>query len=273
MAPELSDCCGALVTVKGDTTQHWECRACKKPCDLTPQPALQLASVFLVGVQDEWHAIDAPATALRCELHAWAVCGAVVRQAEPDQPYDFTAYPVSLGACPECLWTVAARTDALDAALATLGHPLAHDIAAAVLNEAGRRELDLYDAPEMIDLLTAVSRHAPARLVSEECRDGDCEHEGDCPGRSACAACSLQAGSWAGEWEGQYRDECAITSPCAPLLALAAHFGVVAPAAPASEVQVDPADLRAMLAHAYGSMTGDDRPVFNRLAQAAGLVR
>ena len=36
MAPDLSACCAALVTVVGDTTQHWECRACQQPCDLMP---------------------------------------------------------------------------------------------------------------------------------------------------------------------------------------------------------------------------------------------
>lgn len=44
MPPELSACCGALVTVEGEPgeTQFWSCRACKKPCDVmsaAPLPA------------------------------------------------------------------------------------------------------------------------------------------------------------------------------------------------------------------------------------------
>ena len=31
--PELSDCCGAPVVVRGRTTQHWECTRCGEPCD------------------------------------------------------------------------------------------------------------------------------------------------------------------------------------------------------------------------------------------------
>ena len=36
----VSDCCGGRVRVAGRTTQHYECRACGKPCDAVPgQPA------------------------------------------------------------------------------------------------------------------------------------------------------------------------------------------------------------------------------------------
>ena len=29
-----SDCCGAKLNAVGGVTQHWECRACGRPCDL-----------------------------------------------------------------------------------------------------------------------------------------------------------------------------------------------------------------------------------------------
>ena len=31
---ELSDCCGAEVIVKGDTTKYYICNSCDKPCSL-----------------------------------------------------------------------------------------------------------------------------------------------------------------------------------------------------------------------------------------------
>ena len=34
LAESLSDCCGALVTVEGRTTQYHKCTACGKACDL-----------------------------------------------------------------------------------------------------------------------------------------------------------------------------------------------------------------------------------------------
>ena len=37
----------------------------------------------------------------------------------------------------------------------------------------------------------------------------------------ACGACSLQAGGWAGEWEGQFT--LTVPAPCRVLLALTAH--------------------------------------------------
>lgn len=193
---------------------------------------LQIA--FLSGVQDGFHAVgNAPDALKSCTDHAWSVCGQIVRVAWSAEqfpvPYSPGEAPQSLDPCPACMWEVAARTDTLEAVLATLGDPLAHDVATAILNEA-HRDLAL-DDPAVLQLLTAVTRHSPALLVAEDCAEGDCDHpSGEHPGqREACRACSLQDGSWAGEWDGQYRPECTIPSPCAPLLALAASFGVAVP--------------------------------------------
>jgi hypothetical protein len=188
---------------------------------------------FLTGAHHGWHAIDASPYNAGCTAHAWSACGEIVRLAKCElQPYDPLTVPVSHDPCPACRWTVAARTGTLDAALAELKNPLANEVAAAILNEACRDRLDddgdsPLDDPQMLHLLAAVSRHAPVLLLSEACAEGDCGHgEFLCGERYACRACSLQAGSWAGEWEGQYLEECTILAPCAPLLALAAHYGV-----------------------------------------------
>jgi hypothetical protein len=192
---------------------------------------------FLAGVlTDGWHAVDpASRPGAACRWHSVALCGAIVRIARGDlQPYRPAEPPVSHDRCPACRWTVAAKTGTLHEALAELADPLAVDVAAAILDKACRDLLDddeaTLDGPALIQLLAHVSRHEPGRLVGEECAEGACGHpEGQCPGRDACRACSLQAGSWAGEREGQFRDECTILSPCGPLLAAAAHYGVEVP--------------------------------------------
>ena len=186
---------------------------------------------FVTGVQQGWHAIDATPFP-GCGKHAWALCGAIVRMAgEKYQPYDPSSVPVSYDYCPLCRWTVAAATGDFDAALRDLGHPLAIATATAILEQSGRLEQGV-DDPATIQLLAAVAAHTPVLLVTEDaaeeggclgCVDPPCH---GCSGRLACKACSLQEGSWAGEWEGMYRQACTIEAPCAVLLALAEHAGV-----------------------------------------------
>jgi hypothetical protein len=187
---------------------------------------------FRTGVQNGWHAIDAEPYFPGCGEHAGALCSVLVRVAgERFQPYNPSSVPVSYDPCPVCRWTVAAVTDDYSTALAELGHPLARSIATAILDRSGRLEQGV-DDPATVQLLAHVSRHAPIALVAEACSEGDCEHvangdePGKCPDLLACKACSLQAGSWAGEWEGQYRPECLIEAPCAVLLALGKSAGV-----------------------------------------------
>lgn len=209
---------------------------------------------FLTGLQNGWHAVDPEGLQPGCGTHRWAVCGKVVRLALKFGAYDPGSTPVTYGPCHLCSWIVAARTGTLDAALARLADPVAHDAAADFLNAAGRDYRE-HDDPALMQLLAAVSDHAPVRLVSEECGDGDCEHEGDCPADSACRACSLQAGSWAGEWEGTYRSECTIPAPCAVLLALAeaARRAVAEAAAP-------PPDLKHERVAVYAYADNCDHP-------------
>jgi hypothetical protein len=201
--------------------------------DPGPLPAEITTPEFLAGVApDGLHAIGVGAllALAGCTAHAWAVCGTLVQPVAGGQRYEPAAVPWP--ACPECRWMAAARTNTQAAALAAMGDPLAQAVAAAILVRARDEGRDLDDA-RALQLLAHVSRHEPARLVDEGCAEGDHDgHEpGQCPGRDACRACSLQAGSWAGEREGQFLGECTILSPCGPLLALAAHFAVAVPGA------------------------------------------
>jgi hypothetical protein len=247
--------------------------------DPGPLPGDITLPQFLVGVQQSWHAIDPAAMAFQgglggCREHGPALCGAIVRIARDDlQPYRPAEPPVSLDRCPACRWTAAARTGTLHEALAELADPLASAVAAAILDRACRELLEdderTLDDPRTIQLLAHVSRHEPVRLVDEECAEGSCDHaEGQCPGRDGCAACSLRSGSWAGEREGQFLDECTVLSPCGPLLALAAHFGIPAKGAP---VTVSAGDLAEVLGDAEGFIGGKDNAAFSRLAAAAGV--
>jgi hypothetical protein len=204
------------------------------------------AGGYLTGVQDGWHAIDPAGVRMNCGLHHWAVCGKPARMALVDdgsvpRPYDPAAYPVKWDPCPDCSWSVAARTGDLDAAVAALAPsgddlaallaisprlPMLANLTAGAIVAAAADDDAEPDDPATLHLLAAVSRHAPVLLASEACTDGECGHHGRCPGPAACRACSLQAGDWAGEWQGQYMRECTIPAPCAVLLALAVHFGV-----------------------------------------------
>lgn len=213
-----------------------------------------LKTAFLAGVQDEWHAIEAGPLGA-CTDHAWSLCGQIVRVAWTAEqfpvPYSPGEPPQSHDPCPACMWEVAARTDTFEAVLATLADPLAHDTAAAILNQASQGLDDdhaQFDDDHALQLLAAVTRHAGVTLAAEDCSDGTCDHgDGECPTARACAACSLQAGPWAGEWEGQYLAECTIPAPCAPLLAIAATYGAAAPA----EAAGDPRDHAVMVSRAH----------------------
>lgn len=215
-----------------------------------------LETALIAGVQDGWHAIEPLGVRmggwLGCNDHASALCGATVRIArdenDAERPYSPGEPPQSHDPCPACMWEVAARTDTFEAVLATLADPLAHEVATAILNDALIAEgtAGPFDNDHALQVLTAVTRHCPVQLVEEGCGEGDCDHEdGECPSSPACRACSLQAGPWAHSWEGQYMDECTIAAPCAPLLAIAAHYGLPeVPAGPVIRYKITAADLR-----------------------------
>jgi hypothetical protein len=88
-------------------------------------------------------------------------------------------------------------------------------------------------------LLAHATRHRPVVLLPEGCRDGDCDcgcdndlceephdDEAACYTETAtvgCESCSIQSGSWEGEWAGRY--ECTVSAPCSALLAMAKKYG------------------------------------------------
>ncbi|HEX6359499.1 hypothetical protein [Actinophytocola sp.] len=92
------------------------------------------------------------------------------------------------------------------------------------------------DHPVTVQLLAHVTAHEPRLLVPEACAEDECHHmPADAPdgwrcplpdARVACAACSTLAGSWAGEWQGTFLDQCTVTAPCGVLLTVAQHYGV-----------------------------------------------
>jgi hypothetical protein len=78
-----------------------------------------------------------------------------------------------------------------------------------------------------------VTAHTPRILLPEDCADNHCDHDrdddGQCPRPDAalgCAACSVVAGGWAGEWQGQFTTECTITAPCEVLRGIARHYDI-----------------------------------------------
>lgn len=163
------------------------------------------------------------------------------------------------GLCGYCGWaiaietgTVQARLDALTptgqthAALARLiGDPLmARRLCEAVIARASDPDAEYeLDHGATIQILATITRHAPTLGLPEDCAEGSCDHRhagsagqaldtpldasGECdyPVASAvCPACTLRAGGWAGEWEGQFMDECYIHAPCQVLATIAAHY-------------------------------------------------
>lgn len=135
-------------------------------------------------------------------------------------------------ACLECVWWHAIYTNTVDAQLARLGDGAGRELAVAIARAilAAAPDDCEVDHPATVDLLAAVTAHAGESLVGEECAEGSCEHRGDgipCPTTvGACRACSVQAGGWAGEWEGQYRPEATVIGPCSLMRAMAAHYGI-----------------------------------------------
>jgi hypothetical protein len=152
--------------------------------------------------------------------------------------------------CHECAWAAAIRVGTLDAELARLGRadrtqtdpalmeapePLAARVARAIVAAKSAPGADCeLDHPATVQLLGAVSAHAPTRLIAEECAEGGCEHPGaqPCPTVAvACLTCSQLTGGWAGEWEGMCMPECTVAAPCEVLRTLAAHYGITPEAA------------------------------------------
>jgi hypothetical protein len=189
------------------------------------------------------------------------LCGLAVQVAQDYDGFDRRRFDRT---CPTCAWTHAVRTGtgtgtvavavavavavefAELAALSGSGpvststsgeldlpvpHGAAARVAAAVLAAADADAPGSdYDRthPATVQLLATVTAHAPTALLDADCAEGGCEHNSEpCPiAAVACPACSVRAGSWAGEWEGVYQRECTIPGPCEVLRTIAAHHHV-----------------------------------------------
>ena len=221
---------------------------------------------LLTGIRDGlWHAVERivpprPAPALSTPARSTparsagpvqgvTLCGLAVQVAQDYDGFDRRRFDRT---CPTCAWTHAVRTEAVAVEFAELAalsgsgpvststsgsgeldlpvpHGAAARVAAAVLAAADAPGSD-YDRthPATVQLLATVTAHAPTALLDADCAEGGCEHNSEpCPiAAVACPACSVRAGSWAGEWEGVYQRECTIPGPCEVLRTIAAHHHV-----------------------------------------------
>lgn len=192
--------------------------------------AAATTTTYLCGLEaDEVHAVADVKTQR-------AVCGALTRLASKWGNYR-DGLPASLALtghlCPACAWAVALErgttaTELEHWVICGADGP-AGDLAARTAQTVLDRIADDFDGdPAEARLLVSISRHWPVQLLQEDCAEDECDHDNaeECAqaGSVACPACSVLAGSEAGEWEGQY--ELPVTAPCSALTAIAAHVDV-----------------------------------------------
>ena len=226
------------------------------PPGLNPDALIAVQFVTGVGDGHMWHAIDrdqAEHKVAQAAGVAAAVCGALARLTKYGV-YDRAALPVAYGPCPLCAWTVAIATSSTErelrllapdahtaGALARASAPafLAVNICRAVLaHESSPDAEGGLDHEATVQILGHATSHRPTLALAEDCAENDraCRHRPpaadnswrcDYPGAEAlCLACSLRAGAWAGELEGDVMDECRVTAPCGVLRALADRYGI-----------------------------------------------
>lgn len=150
--------------------------------------------------------------------------------------------------CPYCAWAVATVTLTTDVELDAvtpsklelpalarlLPEPnVTRRLCEAILREhLVQRENGSDTLPLMVQLLAHATEHRPILLLPVGCAERDCDHEteAECHDEAttvACATCSVLAGSWAGEWEGQI--EVAVPAPCSAFTALVQRYGAEVP--------------------------------------------
>lgn len=178
------------------------------------------------------------------ELEALTECGIKAAVAIKWGSWSRSSPHARIGLCPHCAWSVAIATGTIHdelaslipdsetvAALAAAGIDphLVPALCSAIVATASEPRVEFPVAhPRTRDLLGHVTAHAPSVLVHEPCAEGGCDHTATdpCPTQIACPTCSLRAGTWAGEWEGQFDAACTVTYPCTVLLTVAAHYGL-----------------------------------------------
>jgi hypothetical protein len=198
-------------------------------------------TTFRIGIADRLHAIACDPTDPATGRHYPTACGgtAVIatewgmfRRGNPHlRPHDL---------CAHCTWTVALADGTEEQELAAIRPTPAEatvwgrllpdphlldstcrTILAARAEEAGYDE----DHPRWAQLLGHVTAHRPEVLTTEDCAERCCDHpdEAACYADDvtlACPTCSVKAGPWAGEWEGQA--EIVVPAPCSVLTVMGA---------------------------------------------------
>lgn len=217
-----------------------------------------LLASYVVGVGDGYHAVTRTAAQRATgggdrHIRAMAACHAylvqVIHRGGAFRDFQRGAAPLDHGSvCPDCAWVVALNQDGIAAELAALTPTgRQHDALArllpdplitvhlceAILRAQRSAHLD-QDDPLTLQLLAHASRHAPEIAIPEDCGEGSCDHRPENANQSwecwypdaavVCPTCSVRAGSWAGEWEGQYAAECTVASPCSVLVALTTRY-------------------------------------------------
>lgn len=174
-----------------------------------------------------------------------AECGRTVRIAQDWGVFERGNEKVDrLGACVRCAWTVAVATGTTNPELAALvpASVAEHDALMRLLLkpflflDICRKLLaDMEDeAPDgrFVQLLTAATEHRPIVLLDGLCSEDSCDHDekpADCWADAdtvACGACTISAGSWAGEYEG-YTEVLIPAEECPVLPGMAKALGVV----------------------------------------------
>lgn len=150
-----------------------------------------------------------------------AECGRTVRIAKDWGVFERGNEKVDrLGACVRCAWTVALATGTAGRELEAIragGVPWLDAMERLLPTpwlylEICRKLLaDMEDeAPDgrFVQLLTAATEHRPIVLLDGLCSEDSCDHDEKPAGcwadadTVACGACTISAGSWAGEYEG-----------------------------------------------------------------------
>jgi hypothetical protein len=206
---------------------------------------------YAIGIgrgADRLHAVTQSAAAVNVHhgRYSTAGCGATVVIAQDWG--DFTRGNPRLAGhwvCARCAWTVAFAAGAagVETEMAAVGPTVLEapawqrlllpdpgllvDTCRAIV--AARAGDDSDGCAQWANLLGHLCDHRPEVLVPGDCAEQSCEHP-DAVGCYAaatvvaCPTCSVRAGGWAGEWEGQY--EVVVPAPCSVLTAIAVAYRV-----------------------------------------------
>lgn len=142
--------------------------------------------------------------------------------------------------CQHCAWTVALANDTVEEEIAAAGPSsteqhawgrlmpdpdlIVRTVQAILAARTAETTADA-DHPRWAQMLGHLTAHRPELLTVEDCAEGSCDHDDEvaCYAEATigCPTCSVKAGPWAGEWEGQC--EVLVPAPCSVLVAMDAE--------------------------------------------------